>query len=95
MKVRRRVRSSASISSISADFVSLVSFEIVSRGLNRGVSSTVSLTFDWVSKPSSSVSESDNNNCIVGKLWFSSFEVSAGNDELKDCWLSSSIEVGN
>jgi len=95
VKVRRWVSSSASVSSIGADFVSLISFEIVSIGHDRGVGSTVSLTFDWVSKPSSSVSESDNNNCKAGKLRFSSLEVSAGNDKLEDCWLSSSTGFGN
>jgi hypothetical protein len=95
LKVRHRVNSSASISSAGSDCVSLISFGIVSNGHDRGINSTVSLTFDWVSKPSSSVSESDNNNNIVGKLRFSSLEVSAGNDKLEDCWLSSSAGFGN
>ena len=96
LKVRRRVSSSARVSSLGTDFVSLISFELVSSGHDREVSSTVSLTFDWVSKPSSNVSESDNNNNgIVDKQWFSSFEVSTGNDELEDCWLSSSTVLGN
>ncbi len=96
VKVRRWLNSSASVSSIGADFVSLISFEIVSLGHEREVGSTVSLTLDWVSKPSSSVSESDNNSKgIVGKLRFSSFEVSTGDNELDDCWLSSSTGFGN
>jgi len=96
VKVRSWLNSSASVSSIGADFVSLISFEIVSLGHEREVGSTVSLTLDWVSKPSSSVSESDNNNKgIVGKLRFSSFEVSTGDNELDDCWLSSSTGFGN
>lgn len=92
-KVSRWVSSSASVSSIGTESVSL---GLVSIGHDRGVGSTVSLTLDWVSKPSSSVSESDNNNGRVGKLRFSSLEISAGNDdELEDCWLSSSTGFGN
>ncbi len=91
-KVSRWVSSSASVSSIGTESVSL---GLVSIGHDRGVGSTVSLTFDWVSKPSSSVSESDNRNGIVGKIRFSSLEISAGKDELDDCWLSSSTGFGN
>lgn len=87
LKLKRFVNCSANVSSTRDDSLSI---ERISIGDDRGIASTVSLTFDWVSKPSSSVSESDRTNGTVGNVWFLSWDVFVGKDELDVGWLSSS-----